>query len=365
MLAGGCTIGDVDSHSTGHSTGRPIDRRGAQNRGNSGRPALAEEGTDPQMLTRCIRRIPAIVTMLSAALLLVTFQGAAAAAAPGSDDEGAPPSVREALDIALRDLNDAKGRLDASRQRQATLTEQVRTSELRVNLLTAEAGAVAAAAYRGTRMNVAVALLGSGSPDGLLHAATTVQYMAIRDDRQLRDLAEARRTYAEQQSALEAEIKLQEEQVGLMEQKKREAEDALKRVGGGQLSPGVVPAKATAKPAPRNADGSWPAEGCSVDDPTTSGCLTPRTLHALEEARLAGYTRYTACYRSSGSGEHPKGRACDFSPTAGGFVDARASGADKTYGDKLAGWLIGNADVLGVMYVIWYKQIWFPSGGWR
>jgi hypothetical protein len=46
-------------------------------------------------------------------------------------------------------------------------------------------------------------------------------------------------------------------------------------------------------------------------------------------------------------------------------VDARASGADKTYGDRLAGWCIANASRIGVLYVIWYKQIWQPGIGWK
>jgi hypothetical protein len=287
-----------------------------------------------------------------------------AIAAPGDENEGTTPSVRQALDNALRDYNDAQGRLTTSLQRQSTLAEEAKTSDLRLNLLKAEANQIAAAAYRGTRMN-ATAVLTTGSPDGFLHAVTTVQYLAIRDDRQLRELAAAQRTHEEQQRKLADEIKLQQDQVAVMAKRKKEAENALKQVGGGQLSAGVVPAKATAKPAPRNSDGSWPAESCNQDDPTTTGCLTPRTLHALNEARLAGYTRYTACFRNAGSGEHPKGRACDFAPTTQGFVDAIPTGADKTYGDKVAGWLIGNANALGVMYVIWWKQIWFPGGGWQ
>src|SRR5439155_1071010 len=120
-----------------------------------------------------------------------------------------------------------------------------------------------------------------------------------------------------------------------------------------------------ATPAPRNPDGSWPKESCSVKDPTTSGCLTPRTLHALEEVRKAGLNHYAACFRSGGSGEHPLGRACDLAANATGFQDVAATGADKAYGDKLAGFLLANADRLAVLYVIWYRQIWMPATGWR
>jgi hypothetical protein len=317
------------------------------------------------MLTVPLRRFSGTVTILCIALLTLSLLPGIAGAAPGGDDEGGTPSLREMIDIALRDYNDAKGRLDVSVQRQAALDAEIKKSELRLQLLQSQVGSLAAAAYRGARMGLTAAILDSGSPDGMLHAATTVQYLTLRDDRQLRTLVAAQKAHADQKKALADEISQQQAQVAIMEKKKKEAENALRRAGGGQLSAGFVPGKATASQAPRAADGSWPKESCSADDPTTSSCLTPRTLHAYNEARLAGYTRYTACFRSGGSGEHPKGRACDYSANTNGFVDARATGTDKTYGDRLAGWLIANTDRLGILYVIWYKQIWFPGQGWR
>jgi hypothetical protein len=50
------------------------------------------------------------------------------------------------------------------------------------------------------------------------------------------------------------------------------------------------------------------------------------------------------------------------SSSGGGGV---ASGGDKTYGNNLAAYFIRNADALAVLYVIWFKQIWLPSSGWK
>ncbi|MBN1172910.1 MAG: hypothetical protein JXA67_12110 [Micromonosporaceae bacterium] len=118
----------------------------------------------------------------------------------------------------------------------------------------------------------------------------------------------------------------------------------------------------SAEPAPRNPDGSWPEEGCIIrPDPTTGqGCLTPRTAHVIDQARAAGYGK-PGCYRPSGPGEHPKGRACDWMMTSGGA----ATGEQKARGDQFATWAVANADRLGIMYVIWYRQIWTPSQGWH
>jgi hypothetical protein len=310
------------------------------------------------------RPLPVTVALLASALLLVGTV-APAGAEPGADPDGtANQTLQEKLETAARAYSDAKGRLDASHARQTDLEGRLTTAAQRLVVLDAEVGPIAAAAYRGGRTNLSMALLDGGPAGEMLHSAATVAYLAERDDREIHELVRAKREYAEQKAALDDEVKVQEQQLAEMEKRKNDAAAALGNpksvapVGGSTQ-------KASATPAPRNADGSWPSEGCTQDDPTTSGCLTPRTLHALQEARAAGFTHYTACYRSGGSGEHPKGRACDFAANPTGFQNARATGADKTYGDQLAAWFIANTDRLAVLYVIWYKQIWFPGLGWR
>ena len=151
-----------------------------------------------------------------------------------------------------------------------------------------------------------------------------------------------------------------------MAKRKVQAENALKAANAGADDPkpsdGGSSARASA--APRNSNGSLSGEGCTEDDPTTSGCLTPRTLHALKEAQKDGFTRYVACFREQNSGEHPKGRGCDFAAEKNGFGGV-ASGGDKDYGDRLANYFINNSDRLGVLYVIWFRRIWLPSSGWK
>jgi hypothetical protein len=87
--------------------------------------------------------------------------------------------------------------------------------------------------------------------------------------------------------------------------------------------------------------------------------------HTLTEAELAGFNRHVSCWRVDSIGEHPLGRACDFSVFPNpDFVSAVASGDNKDYGNRLAAWAVANADALGVLYVIWFGQIWFPGEGW-
>jgi hypothetical protein len=116
------------------------------------------------------------------------------------------------------------------------------------------------------------------------------------------------------------------------------------------------------QPVPRNSDGSWPEEACSVQpDPTTgTGCITPRLLNVVQQATTAGFPK-PSCYRVDDHGEHPKGRACDFMMTSG----EQASGTQKARGDAMAAWAVANAEPLGIMYVIWFRMIWTPQEGWH
>ena len=313
--------------------------------------------------------MPGTVRTLLLVTALLALGAAVIAPTPAVADptnpDGAKSTLQVQLDEAARGYNDAKGRLDAAQARQADLTTQSKATEQQLAELTPQANAVAVAAYKGGRLTGMASLLDSGSPEEFLSRASGLQFQLDRDDHTLRELSDAQAKYAEQLAAIDVEVQTQQAQLAAMDKRKKDLEKAL--AAAGSKPSGGIPSggKASADPAPRNPDGSWPKESCSVKDPTTSGCLTPRTLHALQEARKAGFTHFTACWRSGTWGEHPLGRACDFAANPSGFQNVRASGADKAYGDSLAAWFLANADRLAVLYVIWYKQIWMPATGWR
>ncbi len=314
-----------------------------------------------------ILRVVSLVAAAAATVLLLTM--APAGAAPGGDasgeEAGVAPTLLEQLEVTNRAYVEAKAVSDASKARQAQIQEALAKAEKRLAELANEVGATANAAYRGSKFNLTASLLEDGrSSEDVLRGITTVSYLAWRDDRQLREFVIARREYTEQLKALEAEVRLQEEQTRQMEKRKNEAVKALTAAGNGGVVNGVPVPTPTATQAPRGPNGSWPAESATVDDPTTSGRITPRTFHALTEARKAGFNHFTGCFRPGDRFEHPKGRACDFAANKNGFAGA-ATGDDRLYGDRLAGWFVGNADRLGVLYVIWYRQIWTPAAKWH
>jgi hypothetical protein len=291
---------------------------------------------------------------------------AATASPAAADPEGGTKTLSDALESAAKGYADGKNKLAASKKRQTQLQTTLKQSEQSAKALEVQVAAVAARSYRFGRLNTMTLLLNANSPDGFLERAARLDMMAQTDAHTLADYRTALDTAQHAKTAIDVEIKEQEKQLTVLAKKKKEAELALASVGGGAVAGGFVNASSPlAKPAPRNPDGSWPKESCTINDPTTTGCITPRTLNAYQQARAAGFTHYTACFRQQNSGEHPKGRACDFSANATTFKNAAATGSDKAYGDRLAAYFVKNADRLGVMYVIWYRQIWMPSTGWR
>jgi hypothetical protein len=305
------------------------------------------------------------------AAIAVAFGGTpGSVAGPGvparlPDPEGGTKALRDELAAASTGYVEAKAKFDTSKRLEGELHAKMEETKRQLDELTQQVGVVAAMSYRTGRLGAMGLLLNSGSPDDFLQRATNVELIALHGDAVLHQLLQTQVQLTEQQDQLFAALADQSAQVAAMEKRKKDAERALLAAGGGRPTTGFVSSNSpAAKPAPRNADGTWPRESCTVNDPTTSGCLTPRTLHAYQQTKAAGFNHYVSCYRSGGGGEHPLGRACDWAASANGFAGV-ATGADKTYGDRLAAWYVENADRLAVMYVIWFKRIWMPGTGWR
>jgi peptidoglycan DL-endopeptidase CwlO len=306
-------------------------------------------------------RFVVLLTLIAATLLLVTGNPQAAPAAPGATDpEGGTPALRKALADASQGYSTAKAKLAASRKRHAELVTQSKIVEAKVASLSKDVNALANIAYRGGEPNLLAAALDSGSMDTFLGKSEMVTELSRQNNAKISELVAARDDMARQKRKLDAEIKVQAAQEKAMAKRKADASRALGIATRGFT--GDSNARAS-RSAPRNSDGSFPSQGCTEDDPTTSGCLSPRTLSALQQAKAAGFTRYVACFRQASFGEHGKGRACDFAAQKDGFGGV-ASGGDKTYGNNLANYFINNADRLGVLYVIWFRQIWMPGNGW-
>jgi hypothetical protein len=307
-------------------------------------------------------RLGAVMVLVAVALALVGIPPEPAAAAP-TDEEGATGTLREQLDAASKGFVVAQATLTKSKTRQKELTTQLATVERDLVVKTATLGELASVAYQRGRLGPVSALLNSSSPEGFVDRAAALETLAATEDKKLRDLLEAKQEVARAKLAIDGEILEQQKQVQIMAARKKQAENALAAAGAGQSSSGPSSGGGSSATAAQGPSGSG---GCSIKDPTgTGGCVTPRTAHALQQAKNAGFTRYVYCWRPGSSGEHPKGRACDFAVASSGSFGTTASGGARTYGDNLANYFIKNASRLGVLYVIWFREIWLPSSGWR
>ncbi|MFD4715349.1 lytic transglycosylase domain-containing protein [Streptomyces sp. NPDC058430] len=131
-----------------------------------------------------------------------------------------------------------------------------------------------------------------------------------------------------------------------------QADDVLGNTG----SNGPVPVSVSLPSPPAAYQGG--ATACSYADPTGGRCLTGATANGYQEI-LENWPRWhggIGCQtpRAEG-GEHPLGRACDYTP---GTLGTRASGTALAEGWALAAWLRKNAGALDVQYVIWQGRIW-------
>ncbi|MGO1183964.1 MAG: M23 family metallopeptidase [Micrococcaceae bacterium] len=105
-----------------------------------------------------------------------------------------------------------------------------------------------------------------------------------------------------------------------------------------------------------------------VDDPTSNGQITARTLHLYQQATAAFPDTSWACWspRPGTVSEHPLGRACDI--TFGNAIGQYPTPAQLEAGWALTNWMKTHAETLGVEYLIWQGRIWSRARddeGWR
>ncbi|MFG1605458.1 coiled-coil domain-containing protein [Actinoplanes sp. NPDC049265] len=279
-------------------------------------------------------------------------------------DEGKQDALLEdVLESTGRRYLAAKNAIQKSSKTQLDLAVQVKQAESRRDLLLPQVGKIAGQQYRNGGLSTASFLLDSPGAGGFLDRAISLEELNALNDNKLRELNDAIDEVSRTKARLDQEVKQQKNNVLLMQKQKEAADKALALVGG-PLTGGFVDATSkVAAPAPRDKNGDFGPQSCNVDDPTTGGCITARTLHMYQEVKKAGFNRFVGCHRDGGPFEHPKGRACDWSLEKSGFRKHHNNDTLK-YGNDLMAFLVRNADRLGILYVIWNKQIWFPTRGW-
>ena len=116
---------------------------------------------------------------------------------------------------------------------------------------------------------------------------------------------------------------------------------------GGADGPVVPPGLVTVR--------SWPAEAATLDDPTTTGRITPRTLALIQATEAQGYAGGgITCWDAHAwnpTSDHPLGKACD-------VFFAHPDPTAVAQGWAYANYLVANQAALGIKYLIWQGQFW-------
>lgn len=310
----------------------------------------------------------ALAPLVATAVLFAPATPAGAAPRPAP-----PPTADEGdEDKLLGDLLDdtgyrfvqAKNTYDDAVKKQLEASIKVRAAEEARDKLLPAAGRVASQSYRTGNLSAMGFLLDSDSSESFMKRAISLDEMNEMNDKTLHELNVQVAAVAAAKAERDRQIQAAQDSLQRMQDQRNAAEKAFTLIGGPTVTKGFVTAKSpTADPAARSANGTFSRESCSVDDPTTNGCITPRTLHMYKEVRKAGFKRFVGCHRNGGPFEHPKGRACDWSLQRSGFAPWHNDDTFK-YGNDLMAFLVRNADRLGILYVIWNRMIWFPTRGW-
>ncbi|GAA2892346.1 hypothetical protein Acy02nite_63310 [Actinoplanes cyaneus] len=283
---------------------------------------------------------------------------------PAEGDEGDDLSAQ--LEVTNRRFVNAKAAYETSVKNQKALVAKKADAEKRRDALVPEVNAIARQQYEYGSISTLSFLLQADDSSDFIKKAVSLEEINKLHDAKLNELNSALATITDSETKLAAEVKNQKNQLTIQQKQRDSAKSQLELLGGGTginktITNGFVDAVSkVASPAPRNSEGGFSPESCNQKDPTTDGCITKRTLHLYQETKKAGFNRFVGCHRDGGPFEHPKGRACDWSLQKSGFSAAHNDDMMR-YGNDLTAFLVRNADKLGIYYVIWYKQIWFPA----
>jgi len=143
------------------------------------------------------RRLATVLALViaTAGLAVTTSPAAYAAPAPLSeprDDEGGTKTLTDQLDDASRGFLEAQESLAASKKRQTELAAKLKEIDAELVVRQGAIAEIVREAYRNGRLGPMTAMLNASSPDGFLDRAATLDIVAVKEDRVLRELTQTR-----------------------------------------------------------------------------------------------------------------------------------------------------------------------------
>jgi hypothetical protein len=311
----------------------------------SGRARAGRLSTSgPRMLGR---RIGVTIVAFAAAAVLppaVAGQAVSRAAAP----EESLAKLEKRADALAKEFRGEIANLDDARR--SAKTADVRAERLAVALTETRAKVrdMATTAYMHGGVDAAAVVAGS-DPGSAVEGMTAVEYLARDNDRRMQELAQLSERANTANRAARDKVTEVRAIVEDLEKQRAKVKKLLAKFRPEKPA-------AAARPDAASGGGKSPIIGDNV---------TPRMRALRDEVdRKFGPFPAIGCFRAGDSGEHGKGRACDFMESTGGRMPSASAQA---HGDRVAQYVIDNRSRLGLMYVIWKQRIWDTrtSGGWR
>lgn len=278
---------------------------------------------------------------------LSVLLGAALAAAPQAPASAALPmdtedmdtlrdrsdSLSEEYDGELRDMEGVMEEAERAETRAEGTREEVAEAEEQVRSL-------AVATYTAGGIDPALSLFVESEPDVVMDRAVVIDYLSGSNQDKIDELEQALGRDEVAQENAEERLAAAEEDLEELESQRDEVHRLIADYPDQPMEP------------PDN--------------------ITPRTEQmrdlVIEEFGRGNDVGGVGCFREAGGwvvGEHPKGRACDFMLNDNGQTPSQDQ-IDR--GWEIAEWARDNAEDLGIMYVIYRKQIWDVrrgDAGWR
>src|SRR3712207_437377 len=138
----------------------------------------------------------------------------------GDDGEGGSKSLVEQLEAASKGFVEAKEALDRSKKRQQDLVAKLKEIDTELGPKQGALDEIVQRSYRTGRLGPMSALLTADSTGTMLDRAQTLQTVAVKQDRAIRDLKDARSKQEQAKLAIDASIREQQKQLTIMAKRK-------------------------------------------------------------------------------------------------------------------------------------------------
>src|SRR5690349_10781490 len=220
------------------------------------------------------RRLATVLAALIATTGLALAAPTSAFAAPGDsgdDGEGGSKSLVQQLEAASSGFVEANEALDRSKKRQQQLNAKLKEIDAELGPRQTALDEIVQRSYRTGRLGPMAALITADSTGSMLDRVQTLEMMAVKQDRAVRDLKGAKAQQVQAKVAIDAAVRDQQRQVVIMAKRKTQAENALKAANaasaaddssGDSGSSSSGGSSSVASAARRNSDGSLPGESC-------------------------------------------------------------------------------------------------------